>query len=66
MTAGSTEKLGEYLRDVFRSNEKQQHFRLYCPEETSSNKLDAVFEATERCWQEPVQAGDENYRRKDG
>jgi xylulose-5-phosphate/fructose-6-phosphate phosphoketolase len=51
---GSTGPLGKYLRDVFRLNEAQQNFRLFCPDETTSNKLEAVFEATERCFMEPI------------
>ena len=45
----STRQLGMYLRDTFIANEPHQNFRLFCPDETSSNRLDAVFEATERC-----------------
>lgn len=45
----ATQQLGKYLRDVFKANEPQQHFRLFCPDETNSNKLNAVFEATTRC-----------------
>ncbi|MHB1566014.1 MAG: phosphoketolase family protein [Acidiferrobacter sp.] len=40
-------KLGEFLRDVFRLN--LHNFRLFCPDETASNRLDAVFEVTTRC-----------------
>jgi xylulose-5-phosphate/fructose-6-phosphate phosphoketolase len=45
--AEAPQKLGEYLRDVFRRN--PQNFRLFCPDETNSNRLGAVFEATKRC-----------------
>jgi len=41
--------LGAFLRDVFRENDKEANFRLFCPDETNSNRLGAVFEATERC-----------------
>ena len=47
--AEATRNLGKYLRDVFIKNQQDQNFRLFCPDETSSNRLDAVFEATERC-----------------
>jgi xylulose-5-phosphate/fructose-6-phosphate phosphoketolase len=40
-------KLGQLLRDVFRLN--TDNFRLFCPDETESNRLGAVFEATSRC-----------------
>jgi len=48
--AESTRRLGEFLRDVFRRNAAQANFRLFCPDETKSNRLDAVFEATDRCF----------------
>ncbi|BAV07895.1 xylulose-5-phosphate/fructose-6-phosphate phosphoketolase [Filimonas lacunae] len=45
----ATRQLGQYLRDVFALNQQHKNFRLFCPDETASNKLDAVFEATNRC-----------------
>jgi len=42
----STRVLGRYLRDVIRKNPK--NFRLMGPDETSSNRLDPVFEVTDR------------------
>jgi xylulose-5-phosphate/fructose-6-phosphate phosphoketolase len=47
--AEATRNLGKYLRDVFSRSEKDHNFRLFCPDETSSNRLDAVFEITNRC-----------------
>jgi xylulose-5-phosphate/fructose-6-phosphate phosphoketolase len=47
--AEATRNLGVYLRDVFKMNEADHNFRLFCPDETSSNRLDAVFEVTNRC-----------------
>jgi xylulose-5-phosphate/fructose-6-phosphate phosphoketolase len=47
--AEATRDLGKYLRDVFKMNEADHNFRLFCPDETSSNRLDAVFEVTNRC-----------------
>jgi xylulose-5-phosphate/fructose-6-phosphate phosphoketolase len=47
--AEATRNLGLYLRDVFKKNEADYNFRLFCPDETSSNRLDAVFEVTNRC-----------------
>ena len=43
----STRTAGEFLRDVLREN--PDCFRLFAPDETSSNRLDAVFEVTSRC-----------------
>ncbi|MGH2935038.1 MAG: phosphoketolase family protein [Gaiellaceae bacterium] len=44
----ATRVLGAYLRDVIRLN--QDRFRLFGPDETASNRLGAVFEATNRAW----------------
>ncbi len=48
--AEATRVLGRYLRDVFVKNEEDQNFRLFCPDETNSNRLNAVFEVTNRCF----------------
>ena len=45
----STRALRELLRDIFKKNAKQANFRLFCPDETNSNRLGAVFEVTNRC-----------------
>jgi xylulose-5-phosphate/fructose-6-phosphate phosphoketolase len=47
--AESTRRLGELLRDVFKTNADTANFRLFCPDETRSNRLDAVFEVENRC-----------------
>lgn len=44
---GSTAVLGRYLRDIYTANPK--NFRLFCPDETNSNRLGAVFEVSDRC-----------------
>jgi xylulose-5-phosphate/fructose-6-phosphate phosphoketolase len=46
-----TRVLGHYLRDVFRLNAAEQNFRLFGPDETASNRLDAVYEATAKTWE---------------
>ncbi|HEX4388397.1 MAG TPA: phosphoketolase family protein [Steroidobacteraceae bacterium] len=48
--AEATRVLGTYLRDVVRLNEAQRNFRIVGPDETISNRLTAVFEATARQW----------------
>ncbi len=45
----STRALGEMLRDTFLANAAASNFRLFCPDETNSNRLDAVFEVESRC-----------------
>jgi xylulose-5-phosphate/fructose-6-phosphate phosphoketolase len=47
--AGATRALGPFLRDVIERN--PDNFRLFGPDETASNRLSAVFEATDRDWQ---------------
>ena len=54
----STRQLGELLRDVYRTN--PTNFRLFCPDETNSNRLGAVFESETRCLVEPGRAGDDH------
>ena len=44
---GSTAILGEYLREIYRDN--PDNFRLFCPDETNSNRLGAVFDVSDRC-----------------
>ncbi len=46
----ATRVLGGYLRDVFRLNAEARNFRLFGPDETASNRLSDVFEATDRTW----------------
>jgi xylulose-5-phosphate/fructose-6-phosphate phosphoketolase len=48
----STRVFGNALRDVFVHNAGRSNFRLFCPDETLSNRLGAVFEVENRCWPE--------------
>jgi xylulose-5-phosphate/fructose-6-phosphate phosphoketolase len=48
--AEDTRVLGHFLRDVIKLNQQPRHFRLFGPDETNSNRLDAVFEVTDRQW----------------
>ncbi len=48
--AESTKILGGYLRDIIKLNELKRNFRIFGPDETNSNRLNAVFEATNRVW----------------
>ena len=45
----STRQLGEMLRDTFVRNRSASNFRLFCPDETNSNRLAAVFDVENRC-----------------
>ncbi|MGW5520957.1 phosphoketolase family protein [Gordonia sp. NPDC003950] len=58
----TTRVLGVFMRDIYRQNTTPDGggtFRLFCPDETSSNRLDAVFEVTDRCWQLPTTSYDD-------
>ena len=54
----ATRALGALLRDVIRLN--PDDFRIFGPDETASNRLNAVFEATDRAWGERLLPTDEN------
>jgi xylulose-5-phosphate/fructose-6-phosphate phosphoketolase len=53
-----TKNLGKYLRDVVRHN--GDNFRIVCPDEMESNRLGAVFEATDRQFAWPTDAHDDH------
>jgi len=48
--AEDTRVLGDFLRDVIKFNQAPRTFRMFGPDETNSNRLNAVFEVTERQW----------------
>jgi len=48
---GDTHVLGRFIRDVIALNEPTRNFRLFGPDETLSNGLEAVFEKTQRQWE---------------
>lgn len=54
----ATRVLGSWLRDVIRAN--PDTFRLMGPDETASNRLSAVFEATDRVWEAETLPTDEH------
>ena len=43
-------ELGKYIRDVIKLNKDKKNFRAFSPDETLSNRLNAVFEETNRKW----------------
>ena len=55
-----TRVLGAFLRDLLRLNEGSANFRLFGPDETASNRLDAVFEATGKTWNASTLPTDEH------
>jgi xylulose-5-phosphate/fructose-6-phosphate phosphoketolase len=58
--AEATRIMGRFLRDVMKNNMDQRNFRLFGPDETSSNRWDAVFEVTSRVWMEKILTEDTN------
>ena len=56
---GDTRVLGRFLRDVVKLNEKERHFRIFGPDETLSNGLEDVFQATNRQWLAATEPNDE-------
>jgi xylulose-5-phosphate/fructose-6-phosphate phosphoketolase len=62
--AEATRVLGSYLRDVVRLNADNRNFRLMGPDETASNRLDRVFEVTDRVWMEKIEPYDVHLARQ--
>jgi len=56
--AEAPRKTGEFLRDIIKLN--PETFRFFCPDETNSNRLNAVFEATDRCYLFPTVSIDDH------
>jgi len=54
---------GTFLKEVFALNKKTNNIRLMSPDETYSNRLDAVFEVTGRGWVWPHDPGDRDITR---
>lgn len=55
----SMRALAPFLRDIIKLNSAQRNFRVFSPDETVSNRLNAVFEATNRQWDAEIRPGDE-------
>jgi xylulose-5-phosphate/fructose-6-phosphate phosphoketolase len=62
---GDTRVFAKFLRDVIARNAEHRNFRLFGPDETVSNGLEAVFEVTQRQWQGATGANDQ-YLATDG
>ena len=58
VVAEATRELGKLLRDVVKLNADARNFRVMGPDETASNRLDAVFAATDRVWMEKIEPYD--------
>ncbi|WP_341731100.1 phosphoketolase family protein [Microcoleus sp. EPA2] len=64
--AEATRVTGRFLRDVMKLNQENQNFRIVGPDETASNRLDPVFEATGREWMGSILPEDDEHLSADG
>jgi xylulose-5-phosphate/fructose-6-phosphate phosphoketolase len=58
--AEATRVLGEFLRDIMKLSSKERNFRVMGPDETSSNRLSALFEVTDRVSTARIDGDDEH------
>ena len=56
--AEATRVLGKFLRDVMKLNLLKNNFRIFGPDETASNRLEAVYEVSGKEWMADMEAGD--------
>jgi xylulose-5-phosphate/fructose-6-phosphate phosphoketolase len=56
----ATRVLGTFLRDVMKFNLAAKNFRVFGPDETASNRLDALYAVTDKVWLEPLLPVDEH------
>jgi xylulose-5-phosphate/fructose-6-phosphate phosphoketolase len=61
--AEATRVLGNLLRDVMKRNADSKNFRVFGPDETASNRLDALYEVTDKVFMEPMLPSDEHLSR---
>lgn len=58
--AEATRVLGKYLRDVMKLNLENSNFRIFGPDETASNRLEAVYEVSGKAWMADIEEVDVN------
>jgi xylulose-5-phosphate/fructose-6-phosphate phosphoketolase len=58
--AEGTRVLGEFLRDTMKLNGEAKNFRVFGPDETASNRLDALYQVTDKVFMEPTLPVDEH------
>ncbi len=64
--AEATRVLGGFLRDVMKMNDAARNFRVMGPDETESNRLGAILEATGRAWDTDTYPDDDEHLARDG
>jgi xylulose-5-phosphate/fructose-6-phosphate phosphoketolase len=62
----ATKVMGAFLRDVMRQNAATRNFRVFGPDETASNRLQDLFEATGRAWDAATLPDDDEQLSPDG
>jgi xylulose-5-phosphate/fructose-6-phosphate phosphoketolase len=62
-TSEPTRVLGQFLEQTFRLNADHRNFRLFGPDETASNRLDATYNATGKVWEAAIEPVDEHLSR---
>ncbi len=60
VTAEATAVTAEYLRDVMKASAQRRNFRIFGPDETASNRLSHLFEATDRAWNAEILSYDDH------
>ncbi|MBV9406946.1 MAG: phosphoketolase family protein [Acidobacteriaceae bacterium] len=63
VNAEATRVLGRYLRDVMQHNLKTRNFRVFGPDETASNRLEAIYEVSAKEWMARIEPVDEDLTR---
>jgi xylulose-5-phosphate/fructose-6-phosphate phosphoketolase len=58
--AEATRVMGAFLRDVMKLNKEKRNFRVMGPDETASNRLDAIFEVANKTWMAETIPDDEH------
>ena len=58
--AEATRVLGTFLRDIMKLNADSRNFRVFGPDETASNRLDALYQVTDKVFMEPILPVDEH------
>src|SRR5579871_4480614 len=52
--------LGKYLREVMKCNLESKNFRVFGPDETASNRLEAIYDVSKKTWESETLPVDEN------
>jgi xylulose-5-phosphate/fructose-6-phosphate phosphoketolase len=60
VSVSATQVQGAFIRDVVRENREARNFRIFGPDETTSNRWGAVFEVTDRTWAAEILPTDES------